>query len=209
MLALLSVAASLAQVLVYDPQQILSIPPTTKFTNQLISYALYTATNQQTDGTYANSNILRTNYFNYTPCATIVPLSSVPKSQRSKYSVYPVSYSTISGIRDSYFSAMTKLNYVPATGAPAQTCTTANTLVFAIRGQTTTSSETHVIASWIVVLLVIAALGVSGFMIFEDDEAQDDETDDVSLLLYHSQDMVLCDESCLDDEPWEDGGVDY
>lgn len=200
--------ASKAKVSICDPSEILNIAQEQVFNRSLLTHAVMEAAGLPSDGDLL-STVNRSNYFKMSSCLRFLDLGSYAANSLVKNlgTSKCRSFSTIGivgGFRSDYL-----LHYVKTMSPPDNTCVSDNTITFVLPRLTHASQMNRNLTIWTVVLLVILIVGTCWWMMAMDETKPDDLDDNFTDLLFNCPEMQLADESILDDEPWEDGGLDY
>lgn len=204
-----SIAAKV-KVSICDPANVLNIKDDQVFDRTLLTHSVVEAAGLPSDGDLLTL-INRTKFLEMTPCIRFLDFGSyaanaiVKKTQNGKCKSYPTT-GIMGGFRSDYL-----LNYVKAgTASDSSTqCTDDNTVTFILPRLTHASQMNRNLTVWIVSILIILILGTCWWMMAMDETKPDDLDDNFTDLLFNCPEMQLADESILDDEPWEEGGLDY
>lgn len=208
-LILVTSKASKVNVSICDPSNILNITEGQVFDRTLLTHAIMEGAGLPSDGDLL-SIVNRTNYLNMTSCLRFLdPNSYAARALQRATTNKCQSFSTtgiVGGFRSNYL-----LHYIRTMSPPStsDSCTTENTITFVLPRLTSTSQLDRNMTIWTVSLLVILILGTCWWMMAMDETKPDDLDDNFTDLLFNCPEMQLADESILDDEPWEEGGLDY
>ncbi|EFO60783.1 Hypothetical protein GLP15_4898 [Giardia lamblia P15] len=202
--------ASKAKVSICDPSEILSIAQEQVFNRSLLTHAVMEAAGLPSDGDLLSA-VNRSNYFKMSPCLRFLDLGSYAANVlvRNPGTSKCRSFSTmgiVGGFRSDYLFHYIKTMSPPDT---SNTCVSDNTITFVLPRLTHASQMNRNLTIWTVVLLIILIVGTCWWMMAMDETKPDDLDDNFTDLLFNCPEMQLADESILDDEPWEDGGLDY
>lgn len=209
-LFLVASIAAKVKVSICDPQAILSIKDEQVFDRTLLTHAVMEATGLPSDGDLLTL-VNRTKFLTMTSCIRFLDLDSyaanalVKNAQNGKCKSYSTT-GIMGGFRSDYL--LNRVRVWTKTDTP-DNCEIDKTITFVLPRLTHASQMNRNLTIWVITVLIILILGTCWWMMAMDETKPDDLDDNFTDLLFNCPEMQLADESILDDEPWEEGGLDY